>query len=138
MLGQGLNLLMSLGVTTVLCKEIYRCLPDVHVPSRGLWAGSAVTSIPFNLGKTAIGLYIGNSHIDSSYGRAGSLVILPIWIIGSTQNLLIGAEFTQVYSQRQSTTALRCRATLKTLAQKNQQARRKCSDACRCIIAALD
>jgi membrane protein len=55
----------------------------------------------FNLGKTAIGQYIGNSSFDSTYGAAGSLVVLLIWMFFSTQILLIGAEFTQVFARSQ-------------------------------------
>ncbi|WP_216910785.1 YihY/virulence factor BrkB family protein [Synechococcus sp. CCY 0621] len=100
-LGQALNLMISLGVITVLFASIYKYLPDVRVPWRDLWVGAAATSVLFNLGKTAIGLYIGNSSFDSTYGAAGSLVVLLIWIFYSTQILLIGAEFTQVYSRSQ-------------------------------------
>ncbi len=99
-MGQALNLVLSLGATTVLLAAVYRYLPYARVPWRDLWVGSAVTSVLFNLGKTAIGFYIGNSRLDSSYGAAGSLIALLIWIFYSTQILLIGAEFTQVYSQR--------------------------------------
>lgn len=101
-LGQGLNLFISLGVITVLFASIYKYLPDVRVPWRDLWVGAAVTSVLFNIGKAAIGLYIGNSSFSSTYGAAGSLVVLLIWIFYSTQILLIGAEFTQVYSRSQA------------------------------------
>ena len=63
--------------------------------------GSVVTSVLFNLGKIAIGLYIGKNDFSTSYGAAGSLVILLIWIFYSAQILLIGAEFTKVYSRNQ-------------------------------------
>lgn len=100
-LGQALNLVIALVVITVLFASIYKYLPDVRVPWRDLWVGAAAASILFNLGKTVIGLYIGNSSFDSTYGAAGSLVVLLIWIFYSTQILLIGAEFTQVYSRNQ-------------------------------------
>lgn len=98
-LGQGLNLLISLGVITVLFASIYKYLPDACVPWRDLWVGAAVTSVLFNIGKAAIGFYIGISSFSSTYGAAGSLVIVLIWIFYSAQTLLIGAEFTQVYSR---------------------------------------
>lgn len=53
----------------------------------------------FNIGKLAIGLYLGNSSVGSAYGAAGSLVVVLIWVFYSAQILLIGAEFTQVYSK---------------------------------------
>ncbi len=100
-LGQALNLVIALVVITVLFASIYKYLPDVRVPWRDLWVGAAATSVLFNLGKTVIGLYIGNSSFDSTYGAAGSLVVLLIWIFYSTQIILICAEFTQVYSRNQ-------------------------------------
>lgn len=103
-LGQGLNLLISLGVITVLFASIYKYLPDVRVPWRDLWVGAAVTSVLFNIGKAAIGFYIGISSFSSTYGAAGSLVIVLIWIFYSAQILLIGAEFTQVYSRNRRKT----------------------------------
>jgi membrane protein len=103
-LGQGLELLISLGVITLLFASIYKYLPDVRVPWRDLWVGAVATSVLFNLGKTAIGLYIGNSSFSSTYGASGSLVVLLIWIFYSAQILLIGAEFTKVYSRNQRKT----------------------------------
>ena len=66
--------------------------------SVGGYSGDVVL---FNLGRTAIGLYIGKSSFDSTYGAADSLVVLLIWMFLSTQILLIGAEFTQVYARSQ-------------------------------------
>lgn len=98
-LGQGLNFFISFAVITLLFASIYKFLPDVKVPWKNLWVGSAVTALLFNIGKYLIGLYLGNSGVSSTYGAAGSLVVLLIWIFYSAQILLIGAEFTQVYSR---------------------------------------
>jgi membrane protein len=98
-LGQTLNFLISFVVITVLFAAIYKYLPDVRIPWNNLWTGAAVTAVLFNIGKTAIGVYLGNSSIGSAYGAAGSLVVVLIWIFYSAQILLIGAEFTQVYSK---------------------------------------
>ncbi|MEX0271721.1 YihY/virulence factor BrkB family protein [Leptolyngbyaceae cyanobacterium UHCC 1019] len=98
-LGQVINFLISFGVITVLFASIYKFLPDVKIPWKNLWVGAAVTAILFNIGKLAIGLYLGNSSVGSTYGAAGSLVVVLIWVFYSAQILLIGAEFTQVYSK---------------------------------------
>jgi membrane protein len=98
-LGQVINFLISFGVITVLFASIYKFLPDVEIPWKNLWVGAAVTAVLFNLGKLAIGLYLGNSSVGSAYGAAGSLVVVLIWVFYSAQILLIGAEFTQVYSK---------------------------------------
>lgn len=97
--GQVLNFVISFGVVTLLFASIYKFLPDVKVPWKNLWVGAAVTALLFNIGKFLLGLYIGNSSIDSTYGAAGSLVVLLIWVFYSAQILLFGAEFTQVYSK---------------------------------------
>jgi len=98
-LGVILNFVLSFGVTTFLFAAIYKFLPDVKVPWRNLWVGAAVTSFLFSIGKFLIGLYLGNSAVGSTYGSAGSLIVILIWVFYSAQILLIGAEFTQVYSK---------------------------------------
>src|SRR5204862_3949403 len=67
---------------------------------RDVWIGAALTSILFNLGKSAIGFYLGSSSVASAYGAAGSLIILLLWVYYSAQILLFGAEFTQVYANQ--------------------------------------
>lgn len=100
-IGRLLNLVLSLGGVTLLFALIYRVLPDVRVSWRYLWIGAGVTSILFTIGKSLIGFYLGNSGVSSSYGAAGSIVVLLVWIYYSAQILLLGAEFTQVYAKRQ-------------------------------------
>jgi membrane protein len=102
-LGKVINFVISFGVITLLFASIYKFLPDVKVPWKNLWIGSAVTAVLFNIGKFLIGLYLGNSSVGSTYGAAGSLVVLLIWVFYSAQILLIGAEFTQVYSKHRGT-----------------------------------
>lgn len=62
--------------------------------------GSLLTAFLFNIGKFALGLYLGNIAIASAYGAAGSLVVILVWVYYSAQILLLGAEFTQVYARR--------------------------------------
>jgi len=95
---QIVNLVISIGAITLLFGMIYKILPDAEIAWRDVWIGAFVTSILFSLGKFAIGLYLGNSAISSSFGAAGSLVLLLVWIYYSAQTLFFGAEFTQVYA----------------------------------------
>ena len=69
---QLINLIISIGVITLLFALIYKYLPDTEIPWRFVWLGAFVTAILFSLGKLAIGLYLGNSAIASSFGAAGS------------------------------------------------------------------
>ncbi len=99
-LGQMLNLLFSFGGTTLLFTLLYKVLPDINIAWSNIWIGATTSALLFTIGKSLIGLYLGNSSIGSSYGAAGSLVIILIWVFFSAQILLLGAEFTQVYTRR--------------------------------------
>ncbi len=98
-LWQGVQLVVSLGVVTLLFALIFRFLPDVHPAWRDVWFGAAFTAVLFVVGKFALGLYLGKSAVGSSYGAAGSLVVLLLWVYYSAQILFFGAEFTQVYAR---------------------------------------
>jgi membrane protein len=97
---QVVSTVVSWFIITALFAAIYRTLPDVTIEWRDVALGAAVTSLLFNLGKFAIGLYLGSSTIASTYGAAGSLVILLIWVYYSAQIFFLGAEFTQVFANR--------------------------------------
>lgn len=99
-IAQVLNFALSFGVITLLFAAIYKVLPDTPVKWSDVWIGAAFTALLFTVGKLLIGLYLGNSTIGSSYGAAGSFVVLLVWIYYSAQILLLGAEFTQVYARR--------------------------------------
>jgi membrane protein len=99
-LWQVVNLALSLAMVTALFALIFKIVPDAEVAWKDVWIGAAVTSVLFTLGKFLIGLYLGKSSVSSSYGAAGSLVVLVIWVYYSAQILLLGAEFTQAYAQR--------------------------------------
>jgi membrane protein len=92
------NLALSFAVITGLFALIYKVLPDARIAWRDVWVGAALTSALFTIGKFAIGLYLGKSNVASSYGAAGSLVLVLVWVYYSAQILLYGAEFTQVYA----------------------------------------
>src|SRR5215472_12743522 len=94
-----LNMGVSFAVVTVLFASIYKILPETRVEWRDVWLGAAVTSLLFSLGKLAIALYLGKTSISSSYGAAGSVAIVLIWVYYSAQILFFGAEFTQVFAR---------------------------------------
>lgn len=97
---QILNAALSFGVITLLFALIYKVLPDAEISWSDVWIGAAITALLFTIGKSLIGLYLGNSSVASAYGAAGSFVVLLLWIYYSAQILLFGAEFTQVYANR--------------------------------------
>jgi Predicted membrane protein len=95
---QLINLVISIGVIMVLFALIYKFLPDAEIAWRDVWLGAFMTAVFFSLGKLLIGIYLGNSAVASSFGAAGSLVLLLVWIYYSAQILFFGAEFTEVYA----------------------------------------
>jgi membrane protein len=92
------NLVITLGVTTALFAMIFKVLPDVKIKWKAIWPGAIATAILFMIGKFLISLYISKSNIGSTYGTAGSLVILIVWIYYSSMILYFGAEFTKAYA----------------------------------------
>jgi membrane protein len=97
---QLVNFVISFGVITFLFAVLFKYLPDVKIQWRDVTIGAVITALLFNIGKWALGLYLGNSSFGSTYGTAGSLVVLLAWIYYSAQIMFFGAEFTQVYAQR--------------------------------------
>ena len=97
---EALNFVISFVVITGSFALIFKLLPDVRIAWRDVWLGAAVTSLFFTVGKFLIGLYLGKSAVASAYGAAGSLVIIVVWVYYSAQILLLGAEFTKVWTKR--------------------------------------
>jgi membrane protein len=96
----ALHFVVSLLLISVLFAAIYKVLPDRHLEWRDVVVGGVVTAILFNIGKSLIGWYIGSSAIASSYGAAGALIVLLLWVYYSIQIFLLGAEFTKIYANR--------------------------------------
>jgi len=94
------NVLIFLFVITLLFAMVYKILPDVRLRWRDVWIGALVTAGFFSVGKQLIGLYLGTSSVASSFGAAGSVVVLLIWVYYSAQVVLLGAEFTRYYVER--------------------------------------
>jgi membrane protein len=99
LLWQIVNIVVSLGVVTVLFGLVYRFLPDVRLEWREVWTGAFVTALLFTIGKFLIGLYLGRSSAASSYGAAGSVAVLLLWVYYTAQIVLFGAELTRVYAE---------------------------------------
>ncbi len=95
-----INLVLTLGVTTLLFAVIFKVLPDAKIKFRDVWAGAIATSVLFIIGKFLISFYIAKSEVGSTYGAAGSLVILLVWIYYSSMILYFGAVFTKVYAMK--------------------------------------
>ncbi len=95
----ALNLLITFSVITLLFAIIFKVLPDAKIRWKNVFIGATVTAILFMLGKFGITLYIGTSDIGSTYGAAGSIIIILIWVYYSAMILYFGAILTRVYSQ---------------------------------------
>ncbi len=96
----AMNFLVSLLPISALFAVIYKVLPDRHIEWSDVVVGGVVTAVLFNIGKSLIGWYIGSSAIASSYGAAGALIVLLLWVYYSVQLFLLGAEFTRIYANR--------------------------------------
>jgi membrane protein len=97
---EALNVLVSLVLISILFAAIYKVLPDRPIAWRDVIIGAVVTAVLFTAGKSLIGWYIGSSAVASSYGAAGALIVLLLWVYYSAQIFLLGAEFTKVYASR--------------------------------------
>jgi membrane protein len=94
----ALDLILSLGLATVLFAMIYKYVPREEIAWGDVWIGGLVTACLFSVGKLLIGLYLGRSSLSSAYGAVGSIMVLLLWIYYSAQIFLLGAEFTHVYT----------------------------------------
>jgi membrane protein len=93
-----LSSMIAFGVIACLFAVIYKTLPDAPLSWRDVWIGAAFTAGLFSFGKFAIGAYLGNSGTVSSFGAAGSLIALLLWVYYSAQIFFLGAEFTRQYA----------------------------------------
>jgi membrane protein len=95
---QVISLLVSFAVVTVLFAMMFKWLPEVSVGWRDVWLGAVLTAMFFEVGKAAIGVYIGKQGLESTYGAAASIVVVLIWVYYSSQIILMGAEITHAYA----------------------------------------
>jgi membrane protein len=94
-----INFVISFGVVTLLFALIYKVIPDVKITWNDVWIGALATAVLFTVGKFLIARYLATESTASTYGAAGALVLLLIWVYYSAQILFLGAEFTQVYAK---------------------------------------
>ena len=92
------SLMFSFIVICTLFAMMFKIIPDARTRWRDVWLGAAITAVLFSIGKWLIGLYLGHSALASSYGAAGSFVVLLLWLYYSCQVILLGAEFTHAYA----------------------------------------
>ncbi|MFA6152231.1 MAG: YihY/virulence factor BrkB family protein [Chitinophagaceae bacterium] len=95
-----INLILTVGISTLIFGTIFKVLPDAKIKWKDVFAGAVVTAVLFLIGKFAISLYISQAKVGSTYGAAGSLVILLVWVYYSSIILYLGAEFTKAYAVR--------------------------------------
>ncbi|TCZ55987.1 YihY/virulence factor BrkB family protein [Roseicella aquatilis] len=92
------SFLLSFIMVTLLFAAIYKILPDRPLTWRNVAVGAVVTAFLFTLGKSLIGWYVGSSTIATSYGAAGALLVVLLWVYYSAQIFLLGAEFTKAWA----------------------------------------
>ncbi|MDM0032283.1 YihY/virulence factor BrkB family protein [Variovorax sp. J22P271] len=102
---QGVTLLISFAIMTLLFAMIFKLMPTAAIAWRDVWIGAAVTALLFELGKLLIGLYLGKSGVTEAFAAAGSLVVLVAWVYYAAQIFLLGAEFTKVYADEHGSLA---------------------------------
>ena len=100
---QVADFVISFVVITVMFAALFKFLPETRVEWRDCWLGAIFTSLLFAAGKVLIGVYIGRSGIASSYGAAGSVLVILLWVYYSAQILFFGAELTKAYAERVGT-----------------------------------
>jgi membrane protein len=95
------HIAFSFAFTTALFAVIFKILPDCTVKWPDVWLSAALTALFFSIGKHLISLYIGSSNMASTYGAAGALIIVFVWVYYSAQIFLLGGEFAKAYGDRQ-------------------------------------
>lgn len=96
--GEAINFAASLAILTALFAMLFKWFPDTEIAWSDVLPGAAATALLFNLGKFAIGWYIGTQGLESTYGAAASIVVLLVWVYYSAQIVLFGAELTHAYA----------------------------------------
>jgi membrane protein len=93
------NLIVSFAVVTLLFAMMFKWLPDTPIDWYDVWLGAILTTIFFEIGKLAIGFYIGRQGLESTYGAAASIIVVLIWVYYSSQIVLMGAEITHAFAR---------------------------------------
>jgi membrane protein len=96
--GEAVNFVTSLVILTALFAMLFKWFPDTDIAWGDVLPGAVATAVLFNLGKFAIGWYIGTQGLESTYGAAASIVVLLVWVYYAAQIVLFGAEVTHAYA----------------------------------------
>lgn len=99
---ESINFVVSFAVVTILFGLMFKYVPNVRVRWRNVLVGAIGTALLFTVGKFLLGLYLAKASVGSTYGAAGSLVAVVVWIYYSAQIFFFGAEFTRVYADYQT------------------------------------
>jgi membrane protein len=93
------TILASVGVISLLFAMMFKWLPDAAIDWYDVWLGAVLTAVLFEIGKSAIGYYIGKQALESTYGAAASIIVILIWVYYSSQIILMGAEVTHAFAK---------------------------------------
>lgn len=104
-----LNFILSILLTAMVFALIFKFLPDAVIYWRDVWVGALITTLLFMLGRVLIRIYLSNSDHSETYEAAGSLVAILLWVYYSSLIVLLGAQFTQVYSKRHGKMIVPCK-----------------------------
>lgn len=99
-LAYSLDIIVSMSIVTVLFALMFKYLPNAKIKWKTVWIGAIITASLFVLGKFLLGLYFGQANIDSTYGAAGTIVLILLWVSYSCLILFFGAEFTYIYANK--------------------------------------
>lgn len=97
-----INFILSLGIISALFAMMFKILPDAKIKWKHVWLGSLVTGILFTLGQAVLAFYFGKAEPTSTYGAAGSIILILLWVSYSSMILFFGAEFTATYAHMYS------------------------------------
>src|SRR5690606_27034330 len=94
----AVNFLLSFGVVLLLFSVIFKVLPDVNIRWKTVWSGAFFTTILFAVGRFLIGFYINTTDTETTYGAAGSIVLILLWVYYIAAILYFGAVYTREYA----------------------------------------
>jgi membrane protein len=97
---QLLNILFFIVLTAIVFMVVYRYLPDAKTSWGDVWLGALITAVLFAIGQFLLSLYLGLSHVASTYGAAGGVILIMVWIYYSSMVFLFGAEITEVHARQ--------------------------------------
>ncbi|HET6404017.1 MAG TPA: YhjD/YihY/BrkB family envelope integrity protein, partial [Candidatus Thermoplasmatota archaeon] len=100
LLWQGVNLLVSLVVVTLIFAAVFKLVPDARVAWRDVFVGALVTAVLFLAGQLLLGYYLGSGPLSTRYGAGSAILVVLVWVYYSSMIVFFGAQFTQVYANR--------------------------------------